>query len=103
MADSFQQALKMGDFQLDDVDLMVAHQANARIIEGVRARLNLSPAKVYKNLERYGNTSSASIPIALHDAVHENVLKEGMRVGVAGFGGGFAWGAAIIRWGNVNV
>jgi 3-oxoacyl-[acyl-carrier-protein] synthase-3 len=103
MADSFQQALKMGDFQLDDVDLMVAHQANARIIEGVRSRLDLPPDKVYKNLERYGNTSSASIPIALHDAVKENVLKEGMRVGVAGFGGGFAWGAAIIRWGNVTV
>jgi 3-oxoacyl-[acyl-carrier-protein] synthase-3 len=103
MADAFQQALKMGDFQLDAVDLMVAHQANARIIEGVRSRLDLPPSKVYKNLERYGNTSSASIPIALHDAVKENVLKEGMRVGVAGFGGGFAWGAAIIRWGNVRV
>lgn len=103
MADSFQQALKMGDFQLKDVDLMVAHQANARIIEGVRSRLDLPTSKVYQNLERYGNTSSASIPIALHDAVKEDVLKEGMRVGVAGFGGGFAWGAAIIRWGKVSL
>ncbi len=103
MADAFHQALKMGDLQLGDVDLMVAHQANARIIEGVRSRLDLPTSKVYQNLERYGNTSSASIPIALYDAVRENALKEGMRVGVAGFGGGFAWGAAIIRWGNVPI
>ena len=103
MSEAFHQALKSGDLQLDNIDLMVAHQANARIIEGVRSRLNLPTSKVYQNLERYGNTSSASIPIALYDAVRENVLKEGMRVGVAGFGGGFAWGAAIIRWGNVTV
>lgn len=103
MSDAFQQALKMADFQLADVDLMVAHQANARIIEGVRARLELPPAKVFQNLERYGNTSSASIPIALYDAVRENVLKEGMRLGVAGFGGGFAWGASVIRWGKVEL
>jgi 3-oxoacyl-[acyl-carrier-protein] synthase-3 len=103
MADAFHQALKVSDFQLSDVDLMVAHQANARIIEGVRARLDLPPSKVYQNLQHYGNTSGASIPIALYDAVRDNALKEGMRVAVSGFGGGFAWGAAVIRWGKVNV
>ncbi len=103
MADAFRNALKVSDLQLEDVDLMVAHQANARIIEGVRSRLDLPTSKVFQNLQRYGNTSGASIPIALYDAVREDVLKEGMRVAVAGFGGGFAWGAAVIRWGKVSV
>jgi 3-oxoacyl-[acyl-carrier-protein] synthase III len=103
MADSFHRVLKLTDLQLADIDLMVAHQANARIIEGVRSRLELPTSKVYQNLQHYGNTSGASIPIALYDAVHDNALKEGMRVAVAGFGGGFAWGAAVIRWGKVNV
>jgi 3-oxoacyl-[acyl-carrier-protein] synthase III len=103
MADSFHRVLKLTDLQLADIDLMVAHQANARIIEGVRSRLELPPSKVYQNLQHYGNTSGASIPIALYDAVHDNALKEGMRVAVAGFGGGFAWGAAVIRWGKVKV
>ncbi len=103
MADAFRNALKVSDLQLEDVDLMVAHQANARIIEGVRSRLDLPTSKVFQNLQRYGNTSGASIPIALYDAVREDVLKEGMRVAVAGFGGGFAWGAAVIRWGKVSI
>jgi 3-oxoacyl-[acyl-carrier-protein] synthase-3 len=103
MADAFHQVLKSTNLQLEDVDLMVAHQANARIIEGVRSRLDLPTSKVYQNLQRYGNTSGASIPIALYDAVREDVLKEGMRVAVAGFGGGFAWGAAVIKWGKVTV
>ncbi len=103
MADACLQAAVQADLRLEDVDLMVAHQANARIIEGVQRRLSLPDSKVFQNLQRYGNTSGASIPIALYDAVREKALKPDMRIAVAGFGGGFAWGAAIIRWGNVPV
>lgn len=103
MTEACLQAVHRADLRMDDVDLMVAHQANARIIEGVQHRLGLPDSKVFQNLQRYGNTSGASIPIALYDAVRENALRPGMRVAVAGFGGGFAWGAAVIRWGNVTV
>ncbi len=99
MADACNEAARRIDITLKDVDLMVAHQANSRIIEGVQRRLGIPDGKVYQNLHRYGNTSAASIPIALYDAQQEGRLKPGMRVAVAGFGGGFSWGAAIIRWG----
>ncbi len=103
MADACLQAVQQADRTLTEVDLLVAHQANARIIEGVRSRLNFPPAQVYQNLQRYGNTSGASIPIALYEAVQEGALKAGMRVAIAGFGGGFAWGASLIRWGQVDI
>jgi len=99
MAEATLEALRRSDLNLRDLDLMVAHQANSRIIDGVQRRLNLPDGVVYQNLQRYGNTSAASIPIALYDALQEGRLKAGMRVAVAGFGGGFSWGAAIIRWG----
>ncbi len=100
MADACNEAARRIDLTLEDVDLMVAHQANARIVEAVQRRLGIPDEKVYQNLQRYGNTSAASIPIALYDAQQEGRLKPGMRVAVAGFGGGFSWGAAIIRWGK---
>lgn len=103
MTEACLKALQQADVRLEDLDLMVAHQANARIIEAVKHRLNLPESKVFQNLQRYGNTSGASIPIALYDAVRENALKPGMRVAVAGFGGGYAWGAAVIKWGNVQL
>ncbi|HEX2915930.1 MAG TPA: beta-ketoacyl-ACP synthase III [Chloroflexia bacterium] len=103
MSEACLQAALQADIKLEDLDLVVAHQANARIIGAVQNRLGLPDSKVYQNLHRYGNTSGASIPIALYDAVREEALKPGMRVAVAGFGGGFAWGAAIIRWGNVSI
>jgi 3-oxoacyl-[acyl-carrier-protein] synthase-3 len=99
MADATLEALKRCDLKLQDIDLMVAHQANSRIIEGVRKRLDIPETKTYLNVEKYGNTSAASIPIAMYDAMQEGKLCNGMRVAVAGFGGGFSWGAAIIRWG----
>lgn len=102
MSEACLQAMLQADLRLEDVDLMVAHQANARIIEGVQKRLGLPDHKVYQNLQRYGNTSGASIPIALYDATCEKVLRPGMRLAVAGFGGGYAWGAAVIKWGNVT-
>lgn len=99
MSDACLLAAERADLKLSELDLMVAHQANARIIEAVQRRLGLPDYKVYQNLQRYGNTSAASVPIALYDAQQEGRLRSGMRVAIAGFGGGFSCGAAIIRWG----
>lgn len=103
MSNASEEALRMADLKLNDLDLMIAHQANARIVDAVAKRLSVPDEKVYQNLQRYGNTSAASIPIALYDAVRENRLQPGMKTVVAGFGGGFSWGAVLIRWGNVTV
>ncbi len=91
-------AAQRADVKLSEVDLMVAHQANARIIEAIQKRLNMPAEKVYQNLQRYGNTSAASVPIALYDAQQEGRIKVGTRLVVAGFGGGFSCGAALVRW-----
>ena len=80
------------------VDLFVPHQANKRIIDAVGSRLGLDPAKVYLNIERTGNTSSASIPIALDEASRKGLIKQGDRVLFAAFGAGLTWGAALVRW-----
>ncbi len=82
----------------DDIDLLFPHQANIRIIQGVAERAGMPMEKVYVNIHRYGNTSAASIPIALAEAVEEGVLKEGMLIGMVAFGSGFTWGSAIVRW-----
>lgn len=84
---------------LDDVDLVVAHQANGRILDAVAERLGLPPGKLFKNVDRYGNTTAASIPIALAEAHAAGALREGDLVVLAAFGSGFVWGAALVRWG----
>lgn len=82
----------------DQVDLMVPHQANIRIIKATAARLGLPMDKVYLNIEKYGNTSAASIPLALDHAVHEGRVKHGDIVLGVAFGGGLTWGAVLLRW-----
>jgi len=82
----------------DDVDLFIPHQANLRIIEGVRDRLGLPLEKVYVNIDRYGNTSSASIPIALDECVRSGRVKQGDKLAFAAFGGGATWGATTMTW-----
>ena len=82
-----------------DIDLMVVHQANLRIVEAVQKRLGVPDAKVFNNIMRYGNTTAASIPIALDEAVQEGRLGTGQLLVLAAFGAGFTWGAATIRWG----
>ena len=82
---------------LEHVDLFVLHQANARIIEGVRDSLGLPAEKVFMNLDRYGNTSSASIPLALEEAWRTGRAGPGSTVVICGFGGGLAWGTAVWR------
>lgn len=81
-----------------DIDILVPHQANLRIIEAVAERIGVPMSKVFVNLDRYGNTSAASVPIALDEARREGRLKSGDLVEAVVFGGGFTWGAAVFRW-----
>jgi 3-oxoacyl-[acyl-carrier-protein] synthase-3 len=86
------------DLTLDDIDLWVPHQANRRIIEAAARRIGLPLEKVMINIDRYGNTSTATIPLALHDALAEERIKPGDRVLMAGFGSGLTWGACLLEW-----
>ncbi len=81
-----------------DVDLLVPHQANRRIIDAVGERLDLPPEKIVQNLEKYGNTTAASIPIALSEAVQEGRVKPRDLLLMVAFGSGFTWGASAVRW-----
>ena len=93
-----QKALDRAGLSLEDVDLFVPHQANARIIGAAAKRLGLPEDKVMLNIERVANTTAASIPLALHEAVSEGRIREGNTVLLASFGSGLTWGAAVIRW-----
>jgi 3-oxoacyl-[acyl-carrier-protein] synthase III len=81
-----------------DVDLLVLHQANIRIIDAAVDDLGLAREKVVVNLDRYGNTSAGSIPLALCEAQQQGRLRRGDRVLLCGFGAGLAWGAAVVQW-----
>ena len=91
-------ALEANKMSASDVDLVVAHQANLRILQGVAERCRLPMQKFYLNIERYGNTSSASIPIALDECVRDGKVKEGMTILTTALGAGFSWGSAMVRW-----
>ncbi|WP_307396324.1 beta-ketoacyl-ACP synthase III [Bacillus horti] len=82
----------------EDVSLLVPHQANLRIIDAARKRLDLDTDRVVINLDRYGNMSSASIPVALDEAIKEGRVKKGDVLVLVGFGGGLTWGGSVIRW-----
>jgi 3-oxoacyl-[acyl-carrier-protein] synthase-3 len=82
---------------LDAIDLFILHQANARIIEGARTALGIDEQKFMVNLDRYGNTSSGSIPLALDEAWRAGRVGPGSTIVVCGFGGGLAWGSAVWR------
>lgn len=92
------EALAANGLTIADVDLFIPHQANRRIIDAVAKRLGIDEEKIFINLERYGNTSSASIPIALDEVNRAGRLKPGHNLLFAAFGGGIAWGSAIVRW-----
>ena len=98
MPDACERLLEKAGLTASDIDLFVPHQANVRIIDSAADRLGLPSEKVFVNLERYGNTSGASIPLALDEAVGEGRLTPGMLVMTVGFGGGLAWGANLVRW-----
>jgi 3-oxoacyl-[acyl-carrier-protein] synthase-3 len=98
MSESLQQALEESGIAPSDLEIVIPHQANLRIIDAVRERLGMPVEKVVVNIERYGNTSSASIPISLDEQVRAGHVKKGDALGFVAFGGGVTWGASVIRW-----
>jgi 3-oxoacyl-[acyl-carrier-protein] synthase-3 len=98
MTTVMQQVLEREGLSADDLDLLIPHQANLRIIEAVAKRCKLPMDKVFVNVDRYGNTSAASIPIALDELRRNGDLKSGALVGLVTFGGGFTWAAALLRF-----
>ncbi len=90
--------LRTAGMTLDDVDLVIFHQANMRIIRSAVKDLGIDPGKVFNNLDRYGNTSSASIPLALDEAFREGRIRRGNHILFSGFGAGLAWGTVLMRW-----
>ncbi|WP_323372862.1 beta-ketoacyl-ACP synthase III [Tumebacillus lacus] len=95
---SSEAALKKAGYTKDDIDYLIPHQANVRIIDAATNRLGLDPEKVFVNLDRYGNMSSASIPVALDEAVRTGKIQEGDLLVLCGFGAGLTWGATVVRW-----
>jgi 3-oxoacyl-[acyl-carrier-protein] synthase-3 len=98
MVQATAEALARAGMGVEEIDLFVAHQANARIIEAAARRLGVPTEKVFINVDLVANTSSASIPLALHQAEREGRLKPGDTVALAAFGAGFVWGAGIVSW-----
>jgi 3-oxoacyl-[acyl-carrier-protein] synthase-3 len=98
MTEAAREALIYNNYQPENIDLFIPHQANQRIIDAVAERLQIPTEKTFVNVDKYGNTSSASIPIALDEAIKQNKIKPGDLVLLASFGAGFTWGSALIRW-----
>jgi len=98
MEESLRKVLADGGMDAADLDLVIPHQANQRIIDAVRERLGIGEDKVVSNIARFGNTSSASIPISLDEVVRAGRLSPGDRLGFMAFGGGATWGASLMRW-----
>jgi len=95
-----EKALFRAEITTRDIDWLLLHQANQRILDAVADRLNIPPEKVISNLAKYGNTSAASIPLALDEAVREGKIKPGDTLVTSGFGAGLTWGAAVFQWGR---
>lgn len=98
MGEVCQEALEANGLTPDQVKLFIPHQANQRIVDSVGKRLGITDERAYVNLDRYGNTSAASIPIALDEAVRAGRLKEGDILLLTAFGGGLTWGSSVVRW-----
>ena len=92
------EALEANNLEAKDIDLLVPHQANLRIAQFIQAKLGLPDDKVFNNIDKYGNTTAASIPIALCEAWEQGKIKDGDLVCLAAFGSGFTWGSALLRW-----
>lgn len=98
MSEASLKALEMADLNTDSIDCLIPHQANIRIIEASAKRLKLNMDKVYVNLDKYGNMSAASIPVALDEAFRKGKIHKGDNVVLVGFGGGLTWGSSVINW-----
>ncbi len=98
MPEVVREALEANGLSLDDISIVIPHQANLRITQAVQKALGLPDGKVVSNIHKYGNTTAASIPIALHEALEEGRVRRGDLVCLTAFGSGFTWGSALIRW-----
>ena len=99
MSNASNSVLETSGLTIDDIKWVIPHQANIRIINAIAKRLKIDSEKVYVNVDRFGNTSAASIPIALNELNENNQLEKGDHLLLVAFGGGLTWGANIIRWG----
>jgi 3-oxoacyl-[acyl-carrier-protein] synthase-3 len=99
---STQTLLDKAGLKLDDIDLLIPHQANARIIEMATRALEIDPQRVFVNLHKYGNTSAASIPLALVEALDEGRIHPGDKLALVSFGAGLTWASALVQWGSAN-
>ncbi len=97
-SEAIQEGLQANNLTADDIDLFIPHQANLRITQFVQRRFKLSDDQVYSNIQKYGNTTAASIPIALCEAWEKGKIKDGDLIVIAAFGSGFTWGSIVIRW-----
>ena len=97
MPESISNCLEKAGLTPDDVDYLIPHQANYRIIEAMASRLNYSDDKIIVNLQKYGNTSAASIPIAMAEGIEEGKIKLPCKAILSGFGAGLTWGTVIVR------
>lgn len=99
MTAASQEAVAAAGLTIDAIDVMIPHQANIRIIDAIATRMAFPRERVFVNLERYGNTSAASVPLALYEAAAAGWLQPGSTALLSAFGGGFTWAAAVVRWG----
>jgi 3-oxoacyl-[acyl-carrier-protein] synthase-3 len=98
MAEACDEAIRRAGIRAEEIDLLVPHQANIRIIEATAKHAHMPMDKVMVNVDRFGNTSSASIPLALEQARTEGRIRPGSLVLLVAFGAGFTWGSAVVRW-----
>jgi 3-oxoacyl-[acyl-carrier-protein] synthase-3 len=92
------EALNYSNYTIEDIDILITHQANLRISKFIQKKMNMEDDKVFNNIMKYGNTTAASIPIAISEALEKNKIKNGDLVCLAAFGSGFTWASALIRW-----
>ena len=98
MPHAIRKVIENTNLKLDDIKYIIPHQANERIIEGAAKRLGVALEKVYTTIRKFGNISSASIPVAMADAYSNKFISKGDNLVLVGFGGGLTWGSAIIKW-----
>ncbi len=99
VSESVEQACKLAGIKVEDINLVIPHQANLRILQAAARKLGIDSDKFMSNVERYGNTSAASIPIALCEAIEERRIQNKDHIALVGFGGGLTWASMVIRWG----
>ncbi|HQL35326.1 MAG TPA: beta-ketoacyl-ACP synthase III [Bacillota bacterium] len=102
MGDAAEKALEKCGLDKEDIDFLIPHQANRRIIDASVKRLKMPNEKVYINLDKYGNMSSASVAVAIDEASRKGLLKDGDTIVLVGFGGGLTWGSAVLKWKSIG-